>query len=112
LSVAISIRGEKKMNIADRADAAEIAVASFADIVLLDAGQGFDRAETVQDLITDLGHYCDRHQVNFIALCAAAIAGYSGEKRHTDGWLQPAVTVAIDEVVVVNLEATQKDSKA
>jgi hypothetical protein len=94
------------MNNKDRADAAGSAVATFAEIVLLDAEQGFDEAETILDLITDLGHYCDRHQVNFIALCAAAIAGYSSEKRNADGWLQPAVTVSIDDVVVVNLPAT------
>jgi hypothetical protein len=91
------------MNNADRADAAEAAVTSFADIVLLNPENGFDKAETVQDLINDLGHYCDRHQIDFVALCAAAIAGYSGEKRRTDGWLQPSVTLLIDGVVLVNL---------
>jgi hypothetical protein len=94
------------MNNFERANAAEVAVRSFADVVLKGAGDSFDRAETVQDLINDLGHYCDRHRVDFVALCAAAIAGYSGEKVQPDGWLQPSVSVSIGEVVVVNLPAT------
>jgi hypothetical protein len=93
------------MTNSERADAAEVAVQSFADVVLVDGGDSYDHAETVQDLINNLGHYCDRHHVDFVALCAAAIAGHFSEKRHADGWLQPAVAVSIGDVVVVNLPA-------
>jgi hypothetical protein len=85
---------------AERADAAEVAVTAFAGTVLVDADDGFEIIEIVQDLITDLGHYCERNGIDYVQLCASALAGFLAERKCRDGWKQPRVTIAIDGNVV------------
>jgi hypothetical protein len=82
------------------ADAAGVAVDAFAEVVLLDVESGFDHSEMVQDLINDLGHYCERHGLDFVSLCASGIAGFIGEKKHLDGWVQPTVSIAVNNLPI------------
>jgi len=43
-----------------------------------------DRDDAISDLIADLGHLADWHDVNFVALVEQAVGAWSAERRHLD----------------------------
>jgi hypothetical protein len=91
------------MTNSDRADRASHAVQGYCD------GEFLGPDEGVQDLINDLGHYCDRHGLDFHKLCARAIAGHAGEKSDTknnEGWETPQVIITVGNRVVADLDAS------
>jgi hypothetical protein len=75
----------------DRAEWAEAAILKFMD----ETGVDGDR-EAVSDLIADLGHYCDRHQLEFLPLVQRGIGHWQIEQRDPDSASLPQVSIAID----------------
>jgi hypothetical protein len=63
----------------DRAECAQNALTTVCNDTGVD--QEVERNEAVSDLIANLGHYCDEHGLNFLALSASAIAVWDAEKR-------------------------------
>ena len=63
----------------DRAEWAEHALAVFCDDTGLD--QEIERQDAVSDLLCNLGHYCDLHNLDFLALASSAIGVWDAEKR-------------------------------
>lgn len=59
---------------ADRAIWAAAALAAFIDQTGPD-----DDASAISDLITDLGHYCDEHDLDFLDIVARGVGHYKAE---------------------------------
>jgi hypothetical protein len=53
-----------------------------------------DEASLILDLITDLGHLAQRHQLDFLRLPARAISVWTAEAREPDG-IDPGPQVSI-----------------
>lgn len=66
-------------NNTDRAGWAQSALAAFCEETGVD--EEVERNEAVSDLIANLGHYCDVHGLNFLAVAASAIGVWDAEKR-------------------------------
>lgn len=66
-------------NNSDRAEWAEHALAIFCDETGLD--HETEKQEAVSDLLCNLGHYCDIHSLDFLAVASGAIAVWDAEKR-------------------------------
>lgn len=64
---------------ADRALWAAEALNVFCQVTGLDPV--VEHEEAVGDLITNLGHYCDEHGLEFLELVAAAVGLWDAEKR-------------------------------
>lgn len=64
---------------ADRSEWAKHAVAGFCEDTGLD--HEIERDDAVSDLICNLGHYCDRFELDFLALASRAIGVWDAEKR-------------------------------
>lgn len=81
----------------DRAEWAGMVLLEFSRMtgLKLDA----ERDDAISDLICNLGHYCDRHNLPFLELAARAIAIWDVEKREEDSGepnaLYPEKTVVI-----------------
>jgi hypothetical protein len=76
----------------DRAAWAEAAILKFMN----ETGVDGDR-EAVADLIADLGHYCDRHQLDFVHLLKRGIGHWHIEQRDPEGIdALPEIGVIID----------------
>jgi len=71
--------GEEGPDNSDRAEWAGNAISGFCDETGLD--EEIERRESVSDLICNLGHYCDRHKIDFLAVLAGAISVWDAEKR-------------------------------
>lgn len=52
-------------------------------------------AQALGDLIADLGHLCDREELDFLTLAADAIATWKIEQTEPDGVSQPPETLII-----------------
>ena len=63
----------------DRAEWAEHALSVFCEETGLDPE--VEQCEAVSDLICNLGHYCDCHDLDFLALASQAIGVWDVEKR-------------------------------
>ena len=59
-----------------RARHARHALAAFQEVA--DTG---NEEEALSDLIADLGHYADRHDIDFLDCCSRAIAGWALERK-------------------------------
>ena len=66
----------------DRAEWAENALSVFCEDTGLD--QEIERQEAVSDLLCNLGHYCDLHDLDFLALASRAIGVWDAEKREEE----------------------------
>ena len=66
----------------DRADWAENALTVFCEDTGLHPED--ERRAAVSDLICNLGHYCDRHDLDFIAIAAVSIGVWDAEKREEE----------------------------
>ena len=75
----------------DRARWAEAAILMFMKQIGVDG----DR-EAVSDLIADLGHYCDHHQLDFIPLVERAIGHWQIEQSDPDSANLPEVKIVVD----------------
>lgn len=75
----------------DRAEWAEAALLGFMEQTGVDG----DR-EAVSDLIADLGHYCDRHQLDFIPLVERAIGHWRIEQSDPDSADLPEVKIIVN----------------
>lgn len=84
----------------DRAEWAEHALSVFCEVTGLDLE--VERDDAVSDLLCNLGHYCDRHDLNFLALASRAIGVWDAEKREEKngepGALYPEKKVFIEVV--------------
>ena len=79
----------------DRAEWAEAALLTFMEQTGVDG----DR-EAVSDLIADLGHYCDRHQLDFIPLLERGISYWQIEQSDSDRADLPEVKIVVDGEVL------------
>ncbi len=66
-------------NNSDRAEWAEHALSVFCEDTGLDLDD--ERSSAVSDLMCNLGHYCDLHDLDFLAIASGAIAVWDAEKR-------------------------------
>ncbi len=66
-------------NNSDRAEWAEHALSVFCEDTGLD--QEIESQEAVSDLLCNLGHYCDVHGLDFLAVASGAISVWDVEKR-------------------------------
>lgn len=69
-------------NNSDRAEWAEHALSVFCEDTGLD--QEMEKREAVSDLLCNLGHYCDLHNFDFLALASGAIGVWDAEKREEE----------------------------
>lgn len=67
---------------ADRAEWAKNALAVFCEDTGLDLE--VERREAVSDLMCNLGHFCDRHALDFLSIASSAIAVWDAEKREEE----------------------------
>jgi hypothetical protein len=63
----------------DRADWAEHALAVFCSDTGLELE--IEKGSAVSDLLCNLGHYCDVHDLDFLAIAAVAIGIWDAEVR-------------------------------
>lgn len=57
-----------------------------------------DDDATICDLIADLGHYADRHDVDFLDVVSHAVGCWAGEKKDPNSAdLSPQVTIRIGQ---------------
>lgn len=63
----------------DRSEWAEQALAIFCEVTGLDLEA--ERQSAVSDLICDLGHFCDLHDLDFLTVASWAIGVWDAEKR-------------------------------
>ncbi len=66
----------------DRAEWAKNALAVFCDETGLDLE--FENQEAVGDLMTNLGHYCDRYGLDFLSIVSGAVGLWDVEKREEE----------------------------
>ncbi len=66
----------------DRAEWAEHALTVFCEETGLN--QEIERLDAVSDLMSNLGHYCDLHDLDFLAVAARAIGVWDVEKREEE----------------------------
>jgi hypothetical protein len=66
-------------NNSDRADWAANALSLFCEETGLEPE--IERRESVSDLLCNLGHYCDRHDLDFLAIASSALGVWDAEKR-------------------------------
>ena len=69
-------------NNTDRADWAKNALSVFCEETGLE--EEIERRDAVSDLIANLGHYCDRHDLDFLAIASGAIGVWDAEKREAE----------------------------
>lgn len=50
-------------------------------LVYQDAAEIRDDEEALSDLIADLGHYADRHDIDFVACCTRAVGALALERQ-------------------------------
>jgi hypothetical protein len=67
---------------ADRAEFAMRALRGFCEEVGLD--EAVERHAAVSDLICNLGHFCDRHGLDFLSVASGAIGVWDAEKREEE----------------------------
>ena len=63
---------------ADRAEFAARALLAFCEEVGLD--EAVERNDAVSDLICNLGHFCDRHGLDFLSIASGAIGIWDAER--------------------------------
>lgn len=57
-----------------------------------------DDEEAIRDLVTDLGHFADRHHIDFLDVMATAIGFWALEQKDRQGILAaPSVTITIGQ---------------
>ena len=57
-----------------------------------------DDEEAIRDLVTDLGHFADRQDIDFLDVVAAAIGSWALEqKNRQDVLAAPSVIITIDQ---------------
>jgi hypothetical protein len=61
----------------------------------------YDRSDVVADLITDLGHYADQHDLDFPALLRRGIGSWLAEKDDPDSVDRPHVDILADGVDLI-----------
>lgn len=66
----------------DRADWAKNALSVFCEETGLDPDA--EKHEAVSDLIANLGHYCDAHDLDFLEVVSGAIGVWDAEKREEE----------------------------
>lgn len=78
----VNLRREGAPNNDDRAEWAETVLSLFCSITGLDLT--IERQEAVNDLMADLGHYCDRNNLRFLDIASGAIGVWDVEKREEE----------------------------
>lgn len=75
-----------------RAAGADKAVSVFSEIVNAD-----DRRQAIQDLVCDIGHLCDREDLDFQKIVVIAVGWWHAERIDPEGLHpEPYVTLCID----------------
>ena len=74
--------GEHGPDNSDRAEWAKHALAVFCEETGLDPS--VEKREAVSDLIANLGHYCESHNLDFLAIASGAIGVWDAEKREEE----------------------------
>jgi hypothetical protein len=69
-------------NNSDRAGWAQNALEIFCEETGLD--QEAERQSAVSDLLCNIGHYCDCHGLDFLAVASGAIGVWDAEKREEE----------------------------
>lgn len=54
-----------------------------------------DDEEAIRDLVTDLGHFADRNQLDFLDVLATAIGCWARERQRPQASAAPTVTITI-----------------
>jgi hypothetical protein len=81
-----------------RAAITEQAVSRFAAIVNAD-----DTLQAIQDLVCDIGHLCDREELDFQKIIVIAVGWWHAERIVPGGiHAEPYVTLSIDGTEVVS----------
>ena len=77
-----------------RARNARLALEAFQNVAGIDNDE-----EALSDLIADLGHFADRHGIEFIECCSRAIAAWAEERQGTKATATtPSVVIQIGGV--------------
>ncbi|PPC98119.1 MAG: hypothetical protein CTY31_14135 [Hyphomicrobium sp.] len=81
-----------------RAACADKAGGVFSEIVNAD-----NRRQAIQDLVCDIGHLCDREDLDFQKIVVIAVGWWHAERIDPGGiHAEPYVTLSIDGVEVVS----------
>lgn len=81
-----------------RAAIAEQGVAKYAEAVNADATR-----QAIQDLVCDIGHLCDREELDFQKIIVTAVGWWHAERIDPEGILAgPCVTLSVDETEVAS----------
>ena len=74
--------GDEGPDNADRAEWAEQVVSIFCEVTGLNPK--LEMREALSDLIANLGHYCDSHNIDFLRIASEAIGVWDAEKREEE----------------------------